>query len=65
MIEELELRCPIVKSRIYGPVGLDIGTDGAEQIALSAIAEILSVRSGRQPSSLRARHHPIHADVRH
>ena len=65
MIEELELRCPIVKSRIYGPVGLDIGTDGAEQIALSAIAEILSIRSGRQPVSLRERHSPIHADVRH
>jgi xanthine dehydrogenase accessory factor len=63
MIEQLELRCPIVKSRIYGPVGLDIGTDGAEQIALSAIAEILAVRSGRQPVPLRTRHFPIHADV--
>src|SRR5256712_10601070 len=35
-------------ARIYGPVGLDVGTDGAEQVALSVIAEILAVRSGRR-----------------
>jgi xanthine/CO dehydrogenase XdhC/CoxF family maturation factor len=51
-------------SRVYGPVGLDIGTDGAEQVALAVIGEILAVRSGRRPMSLRERHMPIHADVR-
>ena len=49
------------KARIYGPVGLDIGTDGAEQVALAVIAELLAVRSGRQPQSLRDRRAPIHA----
>jgi len=48
-------------ARIYGPVGLDVGTDGAEQVALSVIAEILAVRSGRRVDSLRERQAPIHA----
>ena len=49
------------ETRIFGPVGLDIGTDGAEQVALAIIAEILAVRSGRRPRSLRDRVVPIHA----
>ncbi len=49
------------ESRIYGPVGLDIGTDGAEQVALAIVAELLAVRSGRRPMSLRERRAPIHA----
>ena len=46
--------------RIYGPVGLDIGTDGAEQVALAVVAELLAVKSGRRPQSLRERRVPIH-----
>ncbi len=49
--------------RIFGPVGLDIGTDGAEQVALSVVAEMLAVRSGRRPRSLRERVAPIHASA--
>ncbi len=52
---------PVDESRVYGPVGLDIGTDGAEQVALSILAEILAVRSGRGARSLRERAVPIHA----
>jgi xanthine dehydrogenase accessory factor len=48
-------------TRIYGPVGLDIGTDGAEQVALAVIAELLALRSGRRAASLRERAVPIHA----
>lgn len=51
---------PVDESRIFGPVGLDIGTDGAEQVALAVVAEILAVRSGRNPRSLRERRAPIH-----
>jgi xanthine/CO dehydrogenase XdhC/CoxF family maturation factor len=40
---------------------LDIGTDGAEQVALAVIAEILAVRSGRRARSLRERQAAIHA----
>ena len=49
------------RDRIYGPVGLDIGTDGAEQVAMSIIAELLAVRSGRRVRSVRERPVPIHA----
>jgi len=49
------------ETRVYGPVGLDIGTDGAEQVALAVIAEILAVRSGRRARSLRERRAAIHA----
>lgn len=52
---------PVDDGRIFGPVGLDIGTDGAEQVALAVVAEILAVRSGRRPRSLRERSAPIHA----
>lgn len=52
---------PVDESRIFGPVGLDIGTDGAEQVALAVVAELLAVRSGRRPRSLRERVAPIHA----
>jgi xanthine dehydrogenase accessory factor len=52
---------PVDEERVYGPVGLDIGTDGAEQVALAVIAEILAVRSGRRARSLRERQTPIHA----
>lgn len=51
---------PVDDTRIYGPVGLDIGTDGAEQVALAVVAELLAVRSGRRPQSLRERGVPIH-----
>lgn len=54
---------PVDTTRIFGPVGLDIGTDGAEQVALAVVAEMLAVRSGRRPRSLRERRAPIHRDA--
>ena len=47
--------------RIHAPAGLDIGTDGAEQVALSIIAEIMAVQAGRPARPLRERRVPIHA----
>lgn len=61
MLHELGSAGPIDEGRVYGPVGLDIGTDGAEQVALAVIAEILALRSGRGTRSLRERLMPIHA----
>lgn len=46
--------------RIFGPVGLDLGAEGAEQIALSIVAELIAVRSGRAPGHLRRRRGSIH-----
>ena len=61
MLRNLAAEGPTDETRVYGPVGLDIGTDGAEQVALAVIAEILAVRSGRRARSLRERQAPIHA----
>lgn len=48
------------QSRIYGPAGLDIGSEGAEQIALSILSEILAACAGRIPTHLRDRQSSIH-----
>lgn len=63
MLGALRTEVDVDESRIFGPVGLDIGTDGAEQVALSVVAEMLAVRSGRRPRSLRERRAAIHAEV--
>lgn len=47
-------------AQIYGPVGLDIGGDTPDEIALAALSEILAVARGRAGGFLRARAGPIH-----
>ena len=46
---------------LHGPMGLDIGADGPEQVALAAIAEIQATLNGRQGGLLRDRSGSIHA----
>ncbi len=46
--------------RVFTPIGLDLGSDGPEQIAVSIVAELLAVRSGREASHLRDRQAGIH-----
>lgn len=48
--------------RVFGPVGLDLGAEGPEQIAMSIVAELLAVWSGRQPGHLREKEGVIHAE---
>lgn len=48
------------KEKIFGPVGLDVGAETAEEIALSIIAEIKAVLSKRAGASLRNKEGFIH-----
>ncbi len=47
-------------NHIYSPVGMDIGAETPEEIALAIIGEIQAVLAGRSGGSLRNRKGPIH-----
>lgn len=50
-----------MQRRLHAPIGLDVGADNPEEIALSIVAEIQAVRAGRAAGFLRDHHTPIHA----
>jgi len=48
------------RARIHGPAGLDLGSEGPEEIAGAIVAEIVAVKRGRGGGFLRERPGPIH-----
>ena len=51
---------PDVEQRLFAPIGLDLGGETPESIALAAIAEIEAVMHARPGGALRDRDTPIH-----
>jgi xanthine/CO dehydrogenase XdhC/CoxF family maturation factor len=60
MLDELGLATPENETRVHGPIGLDIGAETAEEIAISIMAEIKSVFTGASASFLKEKKNPIH-----
>jgi xanthine/CO dehydrogenase XdhC/CoxF family maturation factor len=51
---------PREMEKLYAPVGIDIGAESPEEIALSILAEVRAVTSGRRGGMLRDRDGAIH-----
>lgn len=64
LIDDLAREGPPISSEaresLHAPVGLDLGADTPEEVALSIIAEIKAVLSRRDARPLRERQKPIH-----
>lgn len=60
MFDELQVDANQDLSHIHGPVGLDIGAETAEEIAISIVSEIKSVFAERSGKTLKDKNAPIH-----
>jgi xanthine/CO dehydrogenase XdhC/CoxF family maturation factor len=52
---------PAQLDKLHAPMGLDVGAEGAEEIALSVMAELQAVVADRDGGKLRERRAPIHS----
>lgn len=67
MFAELAARgeeMPSGATALFGPVGLDLGGDGPEAIALAIVSEVSAAMHGRVPGHLRDVHVPLHESAR-
>jgi xanthine dehydrogenase accessory factor len=55
-----EIGAPDAIAGLHAPAGLDIGAEGAEEVAHAIVTEILAVTHARSGGSLRDRRAPIH-----
>ena len=62
LLEDAGLERSRLSSVLRSPVGLDIGADGPEQVALAVVAEIQAVVNGRGGGALYQRQGSIHTE---
>lgn len=63
IIKQLELLPVNIADRVFfGPIGLDIGAEGPNEIAVSIISEIIAFNSFREGNSLKNRNKSIHTN---
>jgi xanthine/CO dehydrogenase XdhC/CoxF family maturation factor len=62
--QELPDAAQQLQGRMHSPVGLNLGAETPEEIALSIVAEIQAVLTGRPAGFLRDSPHPIHPPLR-
>jgi len=58
--EQILRDVPVDTGRLFAPVGIDLGADGPEQVAVSIVAELLAVNARRNGGHLRDRRGGIH-----
>jgi xanthine dehydrogenase accessory factor len=65
MLAEIERAglLPRIDDRFFSPVGLDIGAEGPDAIALSIIAQVSAVANGKAGGHLRERRGPLHVST--
>lgn len=52
---------PEQKARLHAPIGLDLGAEGPDEIALAVVAEIQAAANGRGGGFLNGKREPLHA----
>jgi xanthine dehydrogenase accessory factor len=61
LLERLEVKdIQVAPDNIYAPIGIEIGAETSEEIALSILAEIKAVLNQKRPIFLREKEGPIH-----
>lgn len=60
LLDSLDTAAEQIKGRVFGPVGLDIGAETPEEIALSIMAEIHAASTHRDGARLYQKNLPLH-----
>ncbi len=63
MLGELSVDSAAADARVHAPVGLELGAESPQEIALAIVAEVQSVLAGASGAALRDRAGPIHVDA--